>query len=97
LKLQRLVQAKVWSRFQHRDLVDFAAFKQVRPGIVSSVRPRIEEAPDVALSNRLEARPEKAAKWQVGVLRRSNGKSEVELLDRAGTCQIGPAAWYGAR
>ncbi len=80
-------QSKVWSRFQHHDLVDFAGpFAEVRRGSVrkrSAERARIEAAPDRrGLPCWLEAQTEEvAAEGRVVYLRRSRvGNSAVLLM-----------------
>jgi transposase len=77
-------QAKVWSRFQHRDLADLqdrsARYVQA---LIRQRKDRIEEAPDrrpfpTGWKLDLKKRP----KGRLVYLRRSNAQSEVELLGK---------------
>jgi putative transposase len=77
-------QAKVWSRFQHRDLADLqdrsARYVQA---LIKQRKDRIEEAPDrrpfpTGWKLDLKKRP----KGRLVYLRRSNAQSEVELLGK---------------
>ena len=77
-------QAKVWSRFQHRDLADLQG-RSTRyvQALIKQRKDRIEEAPNRRPFPRgwkldLKKRP----KGRLVYLRRSNAQSEVELLGK---------------
>jgi hypothetical protein len=77
-------QAKVWSRFQHRDLADLKdhSDRYVR-ALLKQRASRIEAAPDRrAFPGDWTFHPKKRPTGRLVYLRRSSGRSEVELLGR---------------